>query len=824
MLKAGAGAATTAADIFALGAMLHELLTGRPPPAEGAAVAPRPGVPRDLAVITAHALAAEPAKRYASAEALAADLRAWLAGRPIAARPMSALGRGWAWARRNPALAAVAAALTLTLAGGTTALGFKNRALGLALAEAQAAEARSQASLAESLVAQATAVRQSGRDGQRREAQALLGRAAHIKPTEAMRDEATAALLLPDWSELEEPHLWTGDSVTAVPAPDFSAFLLEDMEHHFSLRSRAGGPPRWTWTGPASSASWPVFSPDGRWVALHLRNDEVQVLAVADGQPALRLTGRPYAFKGSVWYFGKDLDFSPDGTLLAVARPEGGVSFHRPEGGEPVRVWTGSPWVTTMQFSPDGTRLAVGGGHELKDSVLAVLDAATAQVLVQEKTPRRVEFTAWSADGHWLAFRASGGSAEVRVAADLKVRAVLPDRAALHGKFLPDGERLLLTQQVSATRLWDIDSARLLLEKADGGRPGNWWGGAPLQQWRAFMAGPVNLVRFEDSPVLRTWRAGEDNFTVPEHGWPTELSADGQFLAVGGWGGGVVWQLATGRAVLRLTLSDTSEAGGLRFDPAGGALWVSLVAGGLWRVPVHGMETGHWTAEPGIQIDAEPGFYFTASNRPSGRLALVNPLAGEVKIIDSRIRRVLSRWPHAGASRAEFSPDGLQVVVNGTPSAKGHSAPATVYTSATGAVVKVLGTEPGRVARWSPGGAWVLAGEGKMSVKLWQTGTWAPGPALPAGTQGWQYAVAFTADDRQLAMQTGDNFQLFDLASGTVSLRWVKPDDVGFLPDSGIDGDRRFWAVTLDGRLHVWDLTALRRELAKIGLGPAPGP
>jgi len=236
------------------------------------------------------------------------------------------------------------------------------------------------------------------------------------------------------------------------------------------------------------------------------------------------------------------------------------------------------------------------------------------------------------------------------------------------------------------------------------------------------------------------------------------------------------------------------------------------------------METGHWTAEPGIQIDAEPGFYFTASNRPSGRLALVNPLAGEVKIIDSRIRRVLSRWPHAGASRAEFSPDGLQVVVNGTPSAKGHSAPATVYTSATGAVVKVLGTEPGRVARWSPGGAWVLAGEGKMSVKLWQTGTWAPGPALPAGTQGWQYAVAFTADDRQLAMQTGDNFQLFDLASGTVSLRWVKPDDVGFLPDSGIDGDRRFWAVTLGGRLHVWDLTALRRELAKIGLGPAPGP
>lgn len=529
VLAGGVSKATTAADVFALGAILHELLTGAPPPAGAAAAgAERVGVPRDLAVICAHALAAEPGKRYATAEALAEDLRAWLAGRPIAARPVSAWGRGWSWARRNPALAALAVALGLTLAGGTAVLVAKNRSLQGALAEAQAAEGRSQASLAEALVAQATAVRQSGREGQRRETLALLGRAARIAPTDAQRTEAAKAFLLPDWSPTEELRLWQGDTSSAVPTPDFTACLVEDTAHRFTLRTVADGVARWSWTGAAASASWPVFSPDGRWVALHLRNDEVQVLAVADGKPAVRLTGRPYAYKGQVWMFGKDIDFSPDGAWIAVARPEGGVSFHRPEGGEPERVWAGTEWITTMQFSPDGTRLAVGGGKELKDSLLAVIDVATARVLVQEKTARRVEFTAWSDDGRWLALRVAGGSAEVRAAGNLRVRSVLPDRAALHGKFLPDGNRLLLTQQVSATRLWHIDSATLLLAKVDGGRPGNWWSRAPLRQWRAFSAGPVNLTRFEDSPVLRTWEADDYNYTVPEYGWPTDLSADGR--------------------------------------------------------------------------------------------------------------------------------------------------------------------------------------------------------------------------------------------------------------------------------------------------------
>src|SRR5262249_34041743 len=128
-------AAPPLADISPLGATLYEMLTGRPPfqgPTVVAIinqvksiepVAPsrlQPGLPRDLETICLKCLEKDPAKRYATAANLAADLHRFLAGEPILARPTSVARRVSKWARRQPALAAL---VGVTVLAGLSLLG-----------------------------------------------------------------------------------------------------------------------------------------------------------------------------------------------------------------------------------------------------------------------------------------------------------------------------------------------------------------------------------------------------------------------------------------------------------------------------------------------------------------------------------------------------------------------------------------------------------------------------------------------------------------------------------------------------------------------------
>jgi hypothetical protein len=135
-------------DVYALGAILYECLTGRVPFRAATVIEtlnlvmtadpppPRqlqPGLPRDLETICLKCLRKEPGQRYGSAEALAADLDRFLAGRPIMARPVGPLERTAKWARRNKALAALLVTAAVSVIAGAAGVVVHNRRLQAAL-------------------------------------------------------------------------------------------------------------------------------------------------------------------------------------------------------------------------------------------------------------------------------------------------------------------------------------------------------------------------------------------------------------------------------------------------------------------------------------------------------------------------------------------------------------------------------------------------------------------------------------------------------------------------------------------------------------------
>ncbi len=335
-------------DVYALGAILYQLLTGRPP-FVGETLAdilrqvlnenplrPRllnPAVPQDLETVCLKCLEHEPDRRYPTAQALAEELGRWLDQKPILARPLGSTGRMWRWCRRKPALAGLIAGLVVAIVGGF---------LGI-LSQLERAKAAELTARRHAYAADMNLVQQALEDNDLGRARELLGR-----------------------------HRPSPSTISHRPSTD-----LRGWEWRY-LWARCRGEERFTLCQYSNAVSALAFSPGGKWLAVRWENE---VVALWDTTAKQQVAELPAPI-GKTWRWrNKALAFSPQGDLLAwgSAEPNGlplvsllDLSSKRQP---PSLPHTND--VVSLAFSPDAKLLATLS----TDGAVLVWDLASGQVV-----------------------------------------------------------------------------------------------------------------------------------------------------------------------------------------------------------------------------------------------------------------------------------------------------------------------------------------------------------------------------------------------------------------------------------------------------------
>jgi WD40 repeat protein len=364
------------ADVYALGVILFELLTGRVPFTAEETVAlimkvvneeppsPRalnPAVPRDLAVVCLKCLAKEPTRRYATAGGLVDDLDRFLRREPVEARPVSQLERLFKWCRRNRGLALVSAvALGALLIGTAVSVWQAVRAVD---AEQQAQERAAAAQIArdDANREKATAVGESQRaDANLRDAQRLTASLALDR-----------GLGLCEAGEVDRGLLWLARGLESVPPGDIEL----DRTIRLSLAAWQPAAPAqvfaadlttapWTKLGPAvagRAAGVIAFSRDGTRAAFPAGADTFTLWDAVAMRPVGTL---PHTYSPEV----PAPVFSPDGSRL-VCLDGGSARLHAAADGRQLSDQLGVPDgpATRPRFSPDGRALVLSARSGVND-------------------------------------------------------------------------------------------------------------------------------------------------------------------------------------------------------------------------------------------------------------------------------------------------------------------------------------------------------------------------------------------------------------------------------------------------------------------------
>ena len=837
-----AGAAGTVgppADVYALGAVLYELLTGRPPfpaadPVETLIqvrfhdpVSPRrvrPNLPRDLDTVVMKSLRKDPTQRYPTGGALAADLARFREGRPVVARPVPAWDRAARAARRHPWVAGLAALSAGLLVGG------------LALTSWQWRRAEAEADAARKATGREQAAR---RDAVRLSAVAVLD----------------LGIALCDRGEIG-PGLTEFDRAERLAADIADADLLRATRANLAAW-------RAEWFAPAAEVRHPGplaavgLSPDGRRVVTAGENGAIIWDADAGkpvGEP-IRMSARAAVWAGgrvvvggtgadgngevraaypadqlavvSVPHPVRGLDVSADGARFVVATPGGAWTGGFATGGA-VRVEGIPADVTAARFASSGRVVVLAGGraftvgptgtatkwpHPAGVRVLAVAPggrAATAgddhririwetdsirPVAVTPPLPGPVSALTFTPDGKTLV--SSGETTLLDPGAERRLRRDVP--AELRAWDAATGSQLVAVVRLPrrATALAVSPSGRLVAAGGDDGA--------------------ARLVRLADglgvgNPLVYPGRVEHVGFR-PDGGrlllaGPPVSAADAPRDTLV-----ELRDVPIGAARPVVSVPHDGLIDRVAFSPDGGTVFV-----GGWRRPPKAWDVATGTPRPAPSADApSPGWFRRSIPAP--------PRPPELRFWDQGIGQQLNPGPRpAPARRLIYSPDGRTAcaltddrvevwdmavwkpVGDATPVPGGCTAAAfrpdgtAVLVVGTDRTARVIDVRSGRVvntwtfpapvwaAAYHPGGRWVAVGGPGASARVWDANLGvAVGPPLTHAEAGVTQCT-FRPDGLLLATAGRDgSVRLWDVGTGrAVGPPLTFPDRVtavAFSPD-----------------------------------------